>query len=586
MFRREPRGASASQPPNPGEADPRALANAALELGTARYTDLQLPASAPNFVYRTLIPAWTEANQFVNIPTVQIAQFAAALRDQGDPAQRAAFVELALRKSVALSRRARLIKIIIDAINGLPTGSAEASLLNSLLAKRLGHGKPVRVYPTAELVEHLYANSFGWSILEPFMDDRNVTDIMVNSFNHVFIERLTPSGSSGLIDTGLSFESPTVYSEFVVHLTEDMGRPIGKENPLSDFVLSDGARGNATMFVSRDPSISIRRPQKTRKWTLDMYVEIGSMSQAMADFLRECTLAGANLITYGEVGSGKTTLLGALIDAKPKVKRVITAENPLEILIDEERHPDTVRLIVEEGVEMRDLVRNALRMRPDVLVVGETRDASAYDLLQALSVGSQGSMSTIHANGPASALDRLTSLILLASVGLSERSVRQMVLDAINIIVYVRRLPNGRRVIWRIDEVVGYDVEKSRYDTRCVFRITLGKKNETGDYDLEFLKNPRYRMGHDLRVLFSNEGLDTSRWSPYDAEDEEDLDFGAKMTKVTTDLTARRSGGTVPEDDAAASATARFDDEDDELDLSAALPKLRKPKRTAPAVAE
>jgi Flp pilus assembly CpaF family ATPase len=309
-----------------------------------------------------------------------------------------------------------------------------------------------------------------------------------------------------------------------------MGSPIGLENPLVDFTLADGARGNATMWPSSmDPSISIRRPQQQRIWTLDYYVEIGSMSQDMADFLRDAALSGANLIAYGEVGSGKTTLLSALIDAKPRTKRIVTAEDTYEILIDPDRHPNRVRLVVanskDESVNMRALVRNALRMQPDVLVVGETRDATAYDLLQALSVGSQGSMSTIHANGPRSALDRLSSLVLQSGLGLSELSVRQMVVNAINILVYTRPLPNGVRVIWRIDEVVGFDSEK-RFDYRCVFRTTLKTKTSIpGDYDADFQKNPNYRMGNDLRVLFANTGLDPARWSPPDEEDEEDQDF-------------------------------------------------------------
>jgi pilus assembly protein CpaF len=518
MFKRDAKAVDDGPPERANESDLRGLAQKALELGEARYTDLRLPKTAPNFAYRTLMPAWTEANQFVPISTQRIEEFAAALRDQGEAGQRDAFVELSSRQSKAENRRARLLKIIIDAINGTPTGGgAENSLLNTMLTRRQGHGKAVRVYPTMELIEHLYANSFGWNILEPFMEDKSVTDILVDSFDKVFIDRR----NLGLSETGLAFESPDVYKAFVERLAADMGSPIGKEHPIANFTLSDGARGNATMYVSREPSISIRRPQKTEEWTLDRYVKINSMTQDMADFLRHCTLAGANLITYGEVGSGKTTLLSALIDAKPKSKRIITAEDPLEILINGERHPDTVRLVVQEGTEMRDLVKNALRMRPDVLVVGETRDATAYDLLQALSVGSQGSMSTIHANGPVSVLNRLSSLILLASIGLSEKSVRQMVRDAINIVVYVRRLPGaaGRRVVWQIDEVSDFDRE-GNFVTRRVFHIAQSSIADT-ENATEFIKDADYMMAHNLRVLFANAGIDTSYWSPVDPNDKE-----------------------------------------------------------------
>jgi len=517
MFKRDAKTSNGA-PERANESDPRGLAQNALELGEARYTDLRLPKTAPNFAYRTLMPAWTEANQFVPISTQRIEEFAAALRDQGEAGQRDAFVELASRQSKAENRRARLLKIIIDAINGSPTGAgAETSLLNTLLTRRQGHGKAVRVFPTTELIEHLYANSFGWNVLEPFMEDKTVTDILVDSFDHVFIDRL----NMGLSETGLAFESPDVYTAFVERLAADMGSPIGKEHPIANFTLSDGARGNATMYVSQQPSISIRRPQKTEEWTLDRYAKINSMSQDMADFLRHCTLAGANIITYGEVGSGKTTLLSALIDAKPKSKRIVTAEDPVEILINPERHPDTVRLVVQEGTKMRDLVANALRMRPDVIVVGETRDATAYDLLQALSLGTQGSMSTIHANGPISVLNRLSSLVLLASIGLSERSVRQMARDAIHLVVYVRRLPGskGRRVIWQIDEVVDFDRD-GNFVTRRIFHIAQNSIADSEDAT-EFIKDADYMMDHNLRVLFVNAGLDTSRWSPDDPNDRE-----------------------------------------------------------------
>ena len=504
--------------------------------GETRYIDLKLPAIAPNFLYRSLLPAWTEANQSVPISNKIIVEFAANLLDQGDQSARASFSELASRKSrlAPKIRRARLIKTVIDSINGVPTDPDAPSILNALLTRRLGGGKTIRLYPTMEIVERLYANSFGWDILEPFMADKSVTDILVNSFDKVFIKRLSASRTTGLIEVGQGFESPEIFSDFVRRLTTDMGSPIGLENPLVDFVLADGARGNATIWPSSmDPSISIRRPQQQVIWTLEHYVEIDSMNADMADFLRDCTLAGANLIAYGEVGSGKTTLLSALIDAKPRSKRIVTAEDTYEILIDPDRHPNRVRLVVanakDERVNMRALVRNALRMQPDVLVVGETRDATAYDLLQALSVGSQGSMSTIHANGPRSALDRLSSLVLQSSLGLSEASVRQMVVNAINILVYTRPLPNGRRVIWRIDEVVGFDAE-NRFDHRCVFRTTLkSRAGGAGDYDASFIKNPNYRMGRDLRVLFANTGLDTDRWSPPDEEEEEDLDFAPSV---------------------------------------------------------
>jgi Flp pilus assembly CpaF family ATPase len=484
---------------------------------TGNYNDLKLPRTAPNFVYRSLAPSWTAGNQGIQITTALISDFAEKLRDRHSNSKgRDEFNRLANRRSKAPRRRARLSKIIIDAINGDPIGN-EPPLLDVLATRR--YNRPCKIFPTNEVVERIYSTAFGWNVLEKFMDEKQITEIMVNDYDRIFIERsiLGIGGSSGLLDSGVSFESPEVYNDFLVRLTTDMGSPISSAEPLVDFTLSDGSRGNATMFASTKPSITIRRPQKFEKWDLPKYVQLGSMSQEMADFLRDAILSGANFLTYGPTGSGKTTLLGALLDVKPASYRIVTAEDVQEIFIDDDRHPDNVRLHVEPTVNMQRLVKNALRMRPDVLIVGETRDGTAYDLLQALAVGAQGSMSTMHANSPKTALSRLTALVMQAGQEIPYQSVRQMVADAINLLAYSRKLPDGRRIIGRVDEVMGLDEDESTFRTQEIFsvRITRSKK---GNYLSEFVKNPNYMMGTNLRTLFADEGIDTSCWSPDDPE--------------------------------------------------------------------
>jgi len=515
----------------PGPVDPAKL-DALVKLGTqlgltvaetrggritGNYNDLKLPRTAPNFIYRSLSPSWAAANQGIQITTVLISEFAEKLRDrQSNSKNRDEFNRLANRRSKAPRRRQRLSRIIIDAINGDPIGN-DPPLLDALATRR--YNRPCKIYPTNELIERIYSTAFGWNVLEKFMDEKQITEIMVNDYDRIFIERsiLGIGGTSGLLDSGVSFESPEVYNDFLIRLTTDMGSPISTDEPLVDFTLSDGSRGNATMYASTKPSITIRRPQKFEKWDLPKYVQLGSMSQEMADFLRDAILSGANFLTYGPTGSGKTTLLGALLDVKPASHRIVTAEDVQEIFIDEDRHPDNVRLHVEPKVNMQRLVKNALRMRPDVLIVGETRDGTAYDLLQALAVGAQGSMSTMHANSPKTALSRLTALVMQAGQEIPYQSVRQMVADAINILAYSRKLPDGRRIIGRVDEVVGLDEDGSSFITQEIFsvRITRSKK---GNYLSEFIKNPNYLMGTNLRTLFADEGIDAACWSPDDPE--------------------------------------------------------------------
>jgi Flp pilus assembly CpaF family ATPase len=480
------------------------------EAGDGRFSAQAKLGLNPDFLYDLLAPAWAENNQFIQVDFELISRFAAKLRDANiTPDSMAEFDTLVARNSVEERRKGRLIKMIIDSVNGAPESNAP-SLMNQVASKYLI--RQVELRPTTELVEKVYAMAFGWGPLERFMGDRAVTEIMVNAWDRVFIERTYRAMNTGTIPGGVTFESPRVFESWLVRLTTEMGRAIGVENPTVDFVLADGSRGNATMYVSREPSLTIRRAQKQEVYTLEWMVEHGSMSLPMAAYLRTANAVGVNLITYGEVASGKTTLLGALIDEKPPEKRLIIVEDTLEIFVDDDKHPDVIRMVTMSPIrEMRDLVRNALRQKPDHLIIGETRDATAYDLLQALSVGTQGSMSTLHASNPRNALDRLSALILQAQIGLGEHSVRQMVSEAIHILVHADRLPDGRRVIGSIDEVVGFEPDGS-FLTRNVFHASVERDAE-GHYTPTFNLNLDYQPGPHLETLMKERGIDRNDWT-------------------------------------------------------------------------
>jgi pilus assembly protein CpaF len=511
----------AAAPPSdrpPGSTAPReslfdpALLGEYAKLGESRFALSDPIGSGPNFLYDLLSPAWAEQNQFIAVDFDLISSFASKLRESLQrPGTIAEYDALVVRNSTEPRRKMRIRKMIIDAINGMPeaAGSLEPSLFNAEAARRAGH--TVLLRPTEELIERIYANAFGWGPLERFINDRSITDLMVNAWDEIFIERLFRSQDSRILPAGVTFESPKVFEDWLSRLTGDMGEPVTRANPMIDFILSDGSRGNATMFVSRSPSLTIRRAQKQEVFTLERLVELGSITEAMAAWLRTVNLAGANLITYGETGSGKTTLLGALIDEKPEDKRLVIIEDTFEIFVDKVRHPNVVRMVVSEEATMRDLVKNALRQRPDHLIVGETRDRTAYDLLQALSVGTQGSMSTVHANGPRNALDRLSALILEAGVGITEHSVRQMVVEAVHVLVYAARLPDGRRCISAIDEVIGFEPNGS-FLTEPVFSTSI-ERDADGHYFPIYAANPDFHMGENLAHLLRERGIDPDLWS-------------------------------------------------------------------------
>lgn len=307
------------------------------------------------------------------------------------------------------------------------------------------------------LVTVLLDEMLGLGPLEPLLADDDITDIMVNGHAQIYVERF---GKLELTD--VMFRDDQHVMNVAMRIVSQIGRRVDEATPLVDARLADGSRVNIIIppLAIDGPSISIRKFAK-RKITLDVMQSSGNLTAAMAALLRIAARARLNILISGGTGSGKTTLLNALSQMIGHGERVVTIEDAAELQL---QQPHVVRLetrppSLEGGgqVTMRDLVRNALRMRPDRIIIGEIREAEAIDMLQAMNTGHEGSMCTIHANRPREALTRLENMVSMARLNLPARAVRTQIAAAIDLIVQVSRMRDGVRRITHIVETVGME---------------------------------------------------------------------------------------------------------------------------------
>ncbi len=306
-----------------------------------------------------------------------------------------------------------------------------------------------------ELVESLVADMLGLGPLEPLIEDETVTDIMVNGARQVYVER---RGKLEL--TGVRFRDDDHVMNVATRIVTRVGRRIDESTPLVDARLLDGSRVNIIVppLAIDGPSISIRKFSK-KTITLDTMAQQANISPQMATLLKVAARCRLNILISGGTGSGKTTLLNALSRLIDPAERTVTIEDAAELQL---QQPHVVRLETRppnlEGsgeITMRDLLRNALRMRPDRIILGEIRGAEALDVLQAMNTGHDGSMSTIHANTPREALTRLENMVGMTGINLPSRAVRTQIAAAVHLIAQVNRMRDGIRRVTHIMEVVG-----------------------------------------------------------------------------------------------------------------------------------
>ena len=297
----------------------------------------------------------------------------------------------------------------------------------------------------------------GFGALQDLLDDPRISEVMVNGIEHVYVE------VSGVIHrTDRSFESEEALLRVIDRMVRSSGRRVDQASPMVDARLPDGSRLNVILppLAVDGPAVTIRK-FSADQLTIETLVDSGSLTAEVAAYLTSAVESRRNVIVSGGTGTGKTTMLGILSSFIGRGERVVTVEDAVELSLD---LPNLVRLESRpanaEGageVGIRDLVRNALRMRPDRIVVGEVRGAEAIDMLQAMNTGHEGSLSTLHANTPRDALRRLETMVLLAGVDLPLRAIREQIASAIDVVVQLNRDAEGRRLVTSITEVVGME---------------------------------------------------------------------------------------------------------------------------------
>jgi pilus assembly protein CpaF len=309
-------------------------------------------------------------------------------------------------------------------------------------------------------------------ILQKYVEDSSVTEIMVNGTDHIFIER---SGSLQQLKTG--FESEEKLQDVIQQIVAGCNRAVNEASPIVDARLKDGARVNIVMkpIAINGPILTIRRfPEKPI--TMEKLLEIGSLSAEAAQFLRLLVMAKYNIFISGGTGSGKTTFLNVLSGFIPGEERVITIEDSAELQL--QGLDNLVRMETRSGnvegcheITIRDLIRTALRMRPDRIIVGEVRGAEAMDMLQCMNTGHDGSMSTGHANSSADMLSRLETMVLMG-VEIPLEAIKQQIASGIDIIVHLGRLRDKSRRVLEITEVIGFEKGEIRLNPIYLFEDT------------------------------------------------------------------------------------------------------------------
>lgn len=319
------------------------------------------------------------------------------------------------------------------------------------------------------LIMEVQHEVFGLGPLETLMKDPEISDILVNSSSQIYVERY-----GKLEKTDVRFRDDAHLMQIIERIVTRVGRRVDESSPMVDARLADGSRVNAIIppLALDGPVLSIRRFGAERL-TINDLIQFNSMPPQMADVAAACVKSRLNMLVSGGTGAGKTTLLNCLSNYIPDSERIVTIEDSAELKLQQdhivrlETRPPNIE--GQGSVTARDLVRNALRMRPDRIVIGEVRGGEALDMMQAMNTGHDGSISTIHANGARDALSRLETMMLMAGINLPERALREQIASALDIIVQLTRMQDGSRKVIEFTEVTG--MEGSTITTQTIFKF-------------------------------------------------------------------------------------------------------------------
>ena len=389
------------------------------------------------------------------------------------------------RQSSAASWHAskrKVRELVLAEVAPKATGLSENALaaeVKTALDKILQR-EDVKVSPRERraFVQEMISDTLGYGPLDPLLSDTSVTEIMCNNYDDVWIER-----DGKLHHTGASFTDDQQYRHVIEKIVAGVGRRIDEASPMVDARLPDGSRVNAIL-----PPLAIHGPILTiRKFAADPYtvkdlINFGTFTLDLSVVMEACVRGKLNILVSGGTGTGKTTNLNVLSSFIPEGERIVTIEDAAELQLQQshvlslEARPPNAEGAGE--VKIRDLVRNALRMRPDRIIVGEVRGAEALDMLQAMNTGHEGSMTTVHSNGPRDALSRLETMVLMAGYELPVKAIREQIHSALNLIMHLDRMPDGRRVVTSVTELQG--MEGDTILLQEIFKYRQYPRNENG----------------------------------------------------------------------------------------------------------
>jgi len=340
-------------------------------------------------------------------------------------------------------------------------------------------GTPLTRNERRELVRQLTDDILGYGPIEPLLADDSVTEVMVNGPDRVYVER------NGKIEkTPVRFADEAHVMRIIDKIVSQIGRRVDEASPMVDARLPDGSRVNAIIppLALTGPTLTIRKFSRD-PYTINDLISFGTLSARAAQFLGACVRGKLNILISGGTGTGKTTTLNAMSAFIPGDERIVTIEDAAELQLQQE-HVITLesRPANIEGtgeIKIRELVRNALRMRPDRIIVGEVRGAETLDMLQAMNTGHEGSLTTIHANSPRDALSRLETLVMTAGVELPHRAIREQIASAFDVLIQIQRLVDGTRKISHVSEVIG--MESDVVTLQDIFVATPPGEGEVAD---------------------------------------------------------------------------------------------------------
>ena len=353
--------------------------------------------------------------------------------------------------------RKLLNRLNLEALAQADRTRAESEIRSLLFELLSDEGTPVSMSDREVILSQVLDEVFGLGPLEPLLRDDSVSDILVNTYKQVFVER------NGVLEKApAGFQNDDHLMRVIDRIVSGVGRRVDDSSPMVDARLPDGSRVNAIIppLAVDGPLLSIRRFPKERLKADDL-VTLRALTRPMLDFLGHCVRARLNCLVSGGTGAGKTTLLNVLSNFISERERIATIEDAAELQL---RQDHVVRLETRppnvEGkgaIRQRQLVINALRMRPDRIIVGEVRGEEALDMLQAMNTGHDGSLTTVHANSPRDALGRIETMVAMGNMGLPERTVRQQISSAIQIVLQQTRLSDGSRKVTSISEITGME---------------------------------------------------------------------------------------------------------------------------------